>query len=116
MAQPLTEVSRTIMVGLRVSTNGVISVRHSFTNAWNGAVPCARPGQHGSRGFYRAAFPGSANSAGAIFRMTSTGRFTSPLLVSSVGSYDGIVIAGRQPYPKAPTQGFMETAYEGRHR
>jgi uncharacterized repeat protein (TIGR03803 family) len=75
----------------------------------DGAVPYAGLVQGTDGGFYGAASQGGANSAGAIFRMTSTGAVTP--LYSFVGSYDG-------SYPAASLiQGtdarVYGTAYEG---
>jgi uncharacterized repeat protein (TIGR03803 family) len=87
----------------------IFGVWRSFTNGLDGANPYAGLVQGSDGNFYGAAFQGGADSSGTLFKMTSTGAFTS--LYSFLGGDDG-------SYPAASLiQGadgkLYGTAYQG---
>ncbi len=71
----------------KMAVSGAFSFLHSFTNGTDGANPIAGLTQGADGNYYGAAYEGTAYSAGAIFKMNSTGSF-SPLY-DFLGGNDG---------------------------
>ncbi len=93
----------------RFTTNGIISLLHTFTGASDGAFPRGGLIQGTNRLLYGTASQGGSHSAGTVFTMTTNGLITNyPLNSTSTGSYPGAgLVQGVDGnfYGTAPTGG-----------
>jgi uncharacterized repeat protein (TIGR03803 family) len=96
-------------VVFRITTNGVLTPFHSFTNGYDGADPAAGLVQASDGNLYGTATGGGTNFDGVIFRITTNGVFTP--LYSFTDGHDGALPEGG--LVQANDGNLYGTAYDG---